>query len=152
MNMNNTTKIQTLSLSLILLMAAMTTMNIQTSSIFADDDNDDIEKGEVGEKGEIIAKLVSSDVVEKDDDVNDNKNVIPVVQVPKIIPEVEAQQQQQIKTPPPQEQPQQEEQNNDQEDKGMKLVLGDIVLPISQASNFSLELPFSKITVEPVVK
>jgi hypothetical protein len=42
------------------------------------------------------------------------------------------------------------EESDTKSDKGMKLVLGDIVLPISQASNFSLELPFSKITVEPV--
>lgn len=142
--MKNTTKIQTLSLSMLILMAAMTINSMQTSSIiFADDDNDEDKiKGEVGEPGEIIAKLVANG--------DDNNNVLtPVEQKEQtILPVAEAQQQ----VPPPAKQSQQQPVQQEEEDKGMKIVLGDIVLPINQKSDFTLELPFSKIVVEPITK
>lgn len=141
-----TKKIQTISLSLLLLMAAMT-ISMATSSIFADNDDDELE-GEVGEEGEVIAKLVANN-----GDNNDKKNNVLLAPAPivkktqqTIVPVAEAQQQQQ---PPVKQQPAPVEEE-EQQDKGMKLVLGDIVLPINQKSDFSLELPFSKIVVEPI--
>lgn len=144
-----TKKIQTISLSLLIFMAAMTiNSSMQTSSIFADDDNDDELEGEVGEEGEVIAKLVANG-----DNNNNNKNVLaPAAAAVKntqtpIVPAAEAQQQQPPAKPAAAAPTAAEE---EQQDKGMKLVLGDIVLPINQKSDFSLELPFSKIVVEPI--
>lgn len=139
-------------LFLILGIALLTTISASTSVIFAEDEDDEIEKGEVGEEGETITKLIAT---------GHDKKLTTMVTVPKPptvnnilenilnpVPEVSAQK------PVQKQQPVKDKDNNGTKqqttDKGMKLVLGDIVLPINPQSDFQLELPFSKITVQPV--